>query len=128
MSEGFTETLLVNTDISNIDSEDEKKLQNLYMQLGKAYYEGAYEDPLPQLLPLFSDITDIFMKYKKKPMVCAGCGAELEEDARFCDVCGRPVDAEEDICEEPEIPSCCFCGSPLREGAKFCGSCGKPVK
>lgn len=128
MSEGVTETVLVNVDVLDIASEDEKELQELYMQLGKAYYEGAYEDPLPQLLPLFSDITDILKKYEEKPKVCSGCGAELEEDARFCDVCGKPVETEDDICKEPKVPTCSFCGSPLREGARFCGSCGKPVE
>lgn len=128
MNETRTETLLVNDEALSMEKEDNQELQELYMQLGKAYYEGAYEDPLPQLLPLFSDITDILKKYEEKPKVCSGCGAELEEDARFCDVCGKPVETEDDICEEPKVPTCSFCGSPLREGARFCGSCGKPVE
>ena len=28
-----------------------------YLELGKAYYEGGFEDPLPELLPLFDRIT-----------------------------------------------------------------------
>ena len=47
------ETVLVNTEIGNMNSEDDQSLQELFCQLGKAYFEGAYEDPLPQLLPLF---------------------------------------------------------------------------
>ena len=35
----------------------ELKLDELYKELGKAYYEGAFEDPLPQLLPIFDEIT-----------------------------------------------------------------------
>ena len=37
----------------------EKKLENLYTKLGKAYYEGRFEDPLPELLPLFDAITEL---------------------------------------------------------------------
>ena len=33
MSEGVTETVLVNADVLDIASEDEKELQELYMQL-----------------------------------------------------------------------------------------------
>ena len=35
----------------------EVKLDELYKELGKAYYEGDFEDPLPQLLPIFDEIT-----------------------------------------------------------------------
>ena len=34
-------------------------LDELYYKLGKAYYEGAFEDPLPELLPLFDKITEL---------------------------------------------------------------------
>ncbi len=37
----------------------EKELQELYTKLGKAYYEGGFEDPLPELLPLFDRITGL---------------------------------------------------------------------
>ena len=56
------ETVLVNTEIGNMNSEDDQSLQELFCQLGKAYFEGAYEDPLPQLLPLFDEISEILKK------------------------------------------------------------------
>lgn len=33
------------------------ELDQAYMKLGKAYYEGGFEEPLPELLPLFDQIT-----------------------------------------------------------------------
>ncbi len=39
------DTLLVNDEIHN-DGDDE--LKELYYKLGRAYYEGSFDDPLPQ--------------------------------------------------------------------------------
>ena len=40
-----------------VKDKGEGDLLKLYMELGKAYYEGAFEDPLPELLPYFDKIT-----------------------------------------------------------------------
>ena len=32
------------------------ELDKLYIELGKAYYEGQYEENLPQLLPIIDEI------------------------------------------------------------------------
>ena len=79
----------------------EKELEALYLKLGKAYYEGGFEDPLPELLPLFDKITGIKTEMEErrrqeteqedKETVCPVCGAKLEKDAKFCGNCGNPV-------------------------------------
>lgn len=78
----------------------EQKLKDAYMALGKAYYEGKFEDPLPQLLPLFDKITML-----KKQMVsqrqasapkagayavrlCPKCKNPIADKANFCTKCG----------------------------------------
>ena len=48
-------TVLVNEEKMNTKDI----LEQAYMELGKEYYEGAFEDPLPQLLPLFEKINTI---------------------------------------------------------------------
>ena len=78
---------------SELEMDD---LNQLYMELGKAYYEGAFEDPLPQLLPLFDKITKITKKSetgkeKERVHMCPFCGDILEEDAVFCGNCGRKI-------------------------------------
>lgn len=96
-------------------------LDELYYKLGKAYYEGAFEDPLPELLQLFDKITELKRAGQQskpsdvqvKPTVyapqmnqhvystpqtpakrqfCTNCGAKLEENARFCIRCGTSVE------------------------------------
>ena len=49
-------TVLVNF---NREEEMARLLEQAYSELGKAYYEGGFEDPLPQLLPLFERITNL---------------------------------------------------------------------
>jgi class 3 adenylate cyclase len=44
---------------------------------------------------------------------CAKCGAENRDTAKFCDVCGTPIEAK-----------CSSCGTLNRAGARFCDGCG----
>lgn len=67
------------------------ELERAYMELGKAYYEGKFEDPLPCLLPLFDRITRIKAAQDKAPGICPGCGKPLKPGAAFCGQCGYKV-------------------------------------
>ncbi len=49
-------TILVNV---NREEEIIRLLDQTYTELGKAYYEGGFEDPLPELLPIFDRITNL---------------------------------------------------------------------
>ena len=48
---------------------------------------------------------------------CSNCGAELDEEAKFCMECGTPV---------PQNKKCVQCCIDLPLKAKFCFSCGAP--
>ena len=63
-------------------SEELLELEDLYRQLGKAYYEGGFEDPLPELLGLFDQITRIRNKQQKKDerIFCPNCGREMKQN------------------------------------------------
>lgn len=81
------ETVFVNFDKMASNST----LDQAYMELGKAYYEGKFEDPLPQLLPLFDKITRLKNQEKKDYEVCPQCGKHLSLSAVFCGGCGYKV-------------------------------------
>ena len=112
-----------------LSREEEAERDALYLELGKAYYEGAFEDPLPQLLPLFDRLTEL-LKAPEPANLCPSCGTELEEDDLFCPECGYRLVPE--IPAEPQpIPQrnvCPRCGNQLGPEAKFCGVCGERVR
>lgn len=49
-------------------------------------------------------------------MSCPACGHPNREGARFCDACGRPLEAR-----------CSGCGQETRPGARFCDGCGRAL-
>lgn len=52
---------------------------------------------------------------------CDQCGAHLNDNAKFCSVCGTPVIPASEI---PKIPLCKNCGEIMEEGASYCANCG----
>ena len=88
----YDETVFVNPDKLGLDEGD--TLDELYRKLGKAYYEGAFEDLLPQLLPLFDKITKI-------KGLSAGRGQQKRDDVpaqRYCPSCGKLIDGQDRFC------------------------------
>lgn len=72
---------------------DDVSLEEAYRELGKAYYEGGFEDPLPELLPMFDKITRLRAQKGRREAAsfCCNCGAKLEENSVFCGSCGCRV-------------------------------------
>ena len=52
-------------------------------------------------------------------MFCSDCGAEIEDDSKFCSSCGAASTSGPMFCSD--------CGAELTEDAKFCISCGSNV-
>lgn len=58
-------------------------------------------------------------------ITCPKCHAQLEDDAKFCDTCGTPIEA-------PAAPIaatayCPHCGQQNDAENQFCQNCGKPL-
>ena len=67
----------------------ENRLEELYRDLGKAYYEGGFENPLPQLLPIFDQITSTKTALEEDSKnTCPNCHSPITEDMMFCGSCG----------------------------------------
>ena len=67
------------------------ELDKAYMKLGKAYYEGGFEEPLPELLPLFDQITRLLKarEQAEESQFCPNCGQKVEKSSVFCGKCGQ---------------------------------------
>ncbi|SBV97942.1 putative Peptidase S1 and S6, chymotrypsin/Hap [uncultured Eubacteriales bacterium] len=50
---------------------------------------------------------------------CAGCGAALAANAKFCNACGEAV--------RQAPTNCPGCSAPLAPGSKFCNACGAKI-
>lgn len=83
---------------TNLEDARKARLEQAYTELGKAYYEGGFEDPLPQLLPLFDEITRLRAKEEDSEKAapegrfCVNCGSRLEAGEVFCGNCGAKVE------------------------------------
>lgn len=127
----MNKTVFVNTEVEN-EADGPNDLDQLYLELGRAYYEGGFEDPIPQLLPLFDEITKLVQQKETEQQesvtdetICPQCGADILENAKFCAVCGIPLDIKSS--EEPARLFCRQCGKEMNSDAVFCCYCGTPA-
>ena len=61
-------------------------------------------------------------------VVCSQCGYELNEETKFCPICGTPVIIQEQEYEKQEEIHCVKCGAKIEESMAFCPECGQEVK
>lgn len=128
------------SDVSRINgliSDEEKKINNNYSVIGKLYYTKYADTCDAEFATLVASIKESESKlaeYKqqikdiKGTVHCEKCGAELTQDASFCNICGAPVaTAPKAEASAPQGLVCSGCGSALKPDMKFCTTCGKPV-
>ena len=103
---------------NSLIAEEEKRIPNLYMQIGKLYYETHEADQESQLGMLclaikaanerIAGYNEEIRKIKGAAR-CPSCGAEMPIDSFFCGSCGMkfemaPVPHAPDIPAPPEAP------------------------
>lgn len=55
-------------------------------------------------------------KKEEVKLICPGCGSKINENAKFCPECGKPI-----------IRNCPKCGTQVNPGTKFCPECGEKL-
>ena len=145
------------TVLVNFDSKEELAglLEQAYTELGKAYYEGGFEDPLPQLLPLFDRITSLKNKLEQEaapapqPAPVPPVPEEVHPEPQPAPVPPVPEEVHPEPQPEPVPPVpeerqpepqpapafrpgqprfCIYCGSRLEPGDLFCSNCGHRIR
>jgi len=130
------------TEIAKLNSsvnEEQRKINQVYMQIGKAYYESHMTQADAEFVYLFDNIVESMEKINecesriqqlKGMTLCPSCGGENKPGAAFCCSCGAKITvADPNVSElhRPDKTVCTSCGNPLKPGAVFCTNCGKKV-
>jgi|GEM_PF-241405 len=117
--------------INSMISEQQKVLNQYYMDLGKKYYDSANVDEIsvPDQLELFKKIHETIaaigvyneqIKALKGVEKCPYCNGDIVAGSQFCSHCGNKI-------VKTERPKCSVCGAPLENDALFCTNCGAKV-
>lgn len=129
-------------DIAKINaaiSEEQKKINNAYVQIGKLYvskHASDYEDDFAGMVNTIKDSENKIVDYQRQiqdikgVVCCEKCGAEIPSNSAFCSSCGAPLPKREVVEEDTndtDFVKCIGCGQMVSREIKFCTSCGKSV-
>lgn len=117
--------------LNSLASDEQKRIDTLCMEIGKAYVELHSEDYEQGFAAQIAEIKASNMRIKdyteqikvlKGIFPCPNCGHDLTKEDVFCTGCGTRV-----VAPAPAGNVCTGCGAVLAEGAAFCTSCGTKV-
>lgn len=126
------------TSLQKANSDNKKKIEQLYATIGKAYYEAhkneadaAEAATMAEITALLAQIEENDEKIKQIKGVtkCESCGADVPADAAFCNNCGtkvvKPVAAPAaEAAPVSDQRLCPTCGQPVGKDNMFCNNCG----
>lgn len=124
------------TKYNSLISEEEKKIDNTYYQIGKLYvsmYSNEASEEFAGMLANIVEAENKIMEYRRKIQDikgirrCVNCGAEMSKDALYCNACGKAMPKTETM-EESNYIKCVGCGSIVKKGMRFCTTCGRTIE
>lgn len=122
--------------INTVISDEERRLNNNYIQIGRLYVElhsDDYEQAFADMMTEIKDAEKKIDEYKqqiqdiKGVIRCEHCGAEIPNIAAFCSACGTAVPRQQVMENDPSKILCIGCGQMIPGDVKFCTSCGRAV-
>jgi len=131
----FSEVTKLNSSIS----EKERKINQLYVAIGQAYYAQHKDDTSAEEFEKIEEITNLNAEIAKcredinrvKGIAkCPNCGAEVALGSAFCNSCGtkmpQPEPAQEPAAETVRL--CPNCQNPVAAEDQFCTHCGTKME
>lgn len=130
-------------DVAKINSQisdEEKRINDTYFQIGKQYVElhaSDCEEAFKGMVQAIADAENKIKEYKEQIQDikgiarCPKCGAEVAKGALFCSACGEKMPeqpVQEEVVAQVEEKKCSNCGAVIMEGALFCAECGTKVE
>ena len=131
-AKNMAETVKLNGQIS----DEEKHINNAFLQIGKTYYETYTENPDQLFAQLIAGINDSKakitayseqVKQLKGIVRCPKCGAEVPYESAFCASCGSPMNTAA-ATQRANGRLCPKCGAPVSEDKAFCTNCGNKLE
>lgn len=128
-TQSFSESVSINNQIKELA----KECDELYLAIGRKYYEECQNDvpdncreefdAIREKLNQIEELHESLRKYTGT-WQCPNCGAENPSGAQFCSNCGTKKAAEQKQDKQKDAGVCPQCGAPYHEGDIFCGNCG----
>ncbi len=124
--------------INSLITDEKKKIDNFYLQIGKKYYEihkQTYEEQFETMIKEIDNAEKNIKEFEcqlnvlKGVAICPNCGSELLSDSLFCYSCGARVDSLSTNNEENNISGniCNKCGAIIAPDKTFCTNCGNKI-
>jgi len=126
------------TSINRQIAADEGKMNTLFSEIGKIYYNKNKNNPTEEFQAAFNEIAALEEKIAnekarlqalKKTKTCTNCGGEIPAGAAFCANCGTKA-AANPVAPAPavqETKTCPNCGKVESATVTFCSNCGCKV-
>lgn len=128
-------------DIARLNSaiaDEEKRLNNNYLQIGKLYAQlhsadceecfNTYISAVNESLKKIDDF-NAELQVLRAVAKCPNCGAEVPTSSKFCNACGTamPIVAPKAAVPPADSVMCNNCGAFVDKNMRFCTSCGTPM-
>lgn len=132
-SKNIASVTLLNREIS----DREKKISQLYLNIGQLYYEehkgdstAEYQEIIGEINALYAEIVQNREQIKqiKGVVKCLKCGADVPLNAAFCNACGTKMERAGSVSETNGAQRHCpVCHAVVSTGDAFCSNCGAKV-
>ena len=121
--------------LNSMISDEEKRINNFYLQIGKLYYETYGENPEELFAQFIADINECKAKIVvhteqirvvKGIAECGECGGQVPAGVPFCSSCGAAMKYA--AADSDSGNACNNCGASLEPDVAFCTGCGTKVE
>lgn len=126
------------TQINIAISEKEKRISQLFLNIGQSYYERHKSDEAAEESERIDEVNTLYaeilqnrerIKQIKGVIKCENCGADVPLSAAFCSACGTTVVRTENITESTGNERLCpVCNAAVDKDNLFCNHCGTKVE
>lgn len=132
-----TKNLADVTQLNSAISDKEKRISQLYLNIGQLYYEehkddstAEHQETIGEINALYAEIAQNREKIKQIKGVakCPRCGTDVPLNAAFCNACGTKMERTGGTSETNGAQRHCpVCHAVVGAEDAFCNNCGAKV-